>query len=195
MEDFPDSSELIGDYPKEILLKDGTGLTLRPIQPEDAAPLFEMFARLPEEDKWYLDGDFEDPMRMEKWVLDRDPRKQVSIVASLEGKVVSLACLSRKHFGSKSHIGEIRISVDPSFRARHLGTWMLMDLMNLAISMELEILVMHLVEDRDALVIGGARKLGFSPEAVLRNYIRDRQGNPHNFVILVKRLYRGWEDE
>jgi len=65
--------------------------------------------------------------------------------------------------------------------------------MNLAISVGLEILVMELIEDRDVAAIRGAKRLDFFQESLLRDYVKDRQGNYHSLVIMVKRLYLGWK--
>jgi ribosomal protein S18 acetylase RimI-like enzyme len=93
-----------------------------------------------------------------------------------------------KRYGAKSHIGKVRISVDPGFRDRRLGTWMLLDLVNLSMTMGLQMLVMRLVQDRDASLINGVRKLDFIEEAVLKNYLMGREGQAHNLVIMTKRL-------
>ena len=117
-----------------------------------------------------------------------------AILAVLGGQIIPHATLLRKYYGSKSHIGNIRISVDPSFRGKHLATWMLLDLINLAMAMGLETIIMQLVEDRDAALIRSVKKLEFFEKAVLKDYAKDREGNPHNLVIMVKRLHRLWDD-
>ncbi len=183
------------DYPKEVILKDGTGVTLRHLQGEDKGLLVGMFSRVSEDDRWFLDHDVADSSLIENWVKDMDPEKVSSIVALLEGRIIALASLIRKYYGSKSHIGKIRISVDPSFREKHLGTWMLLDLINLAMTMGLETLNLELVKERDSFLINSLKKLAFSEEAVLKNYVRDREGNPYSLVIMVKQLHRGWEDK
>jgi hypothetical protein len=119
-------------------------------------------------------------------------KKLISIVAVLEGRIIAHATLIRKYYGANSHIGKIRISVDPSFRERHLGTWILLDLNNLAISLKLEILIMRLVEGWDSYVMKGVKRLDFHEEAVLKNYLKDRAGNPHNLIIMVKHLQGAW---
>jgi ribosomal protein S18 acetylase RimI-like enzyme len=118
----------------------------------------------------------------------------ISIVALLEGRIIANAALMMKRYGAKSHIGKIRISVDPSFREKHLGTWMLLELVNLGMAIGLQMLVMRLVQDRDAFVIEAVRKLDFFEEAVLNNYFLDREENPHNLVIMIKRLPTEWND-
>lgn len=190
-----DNSNIFTDYPKEIILKDGTGLTLRPLQPGDEIPLFQMYKDLPEDDRWFTDGDVSNFRFVENWVKGSNPERITTLVAVLEGRIISNAVLLRKIPGPMAHIGKVRISVVPSFREKNLGTWVLFDLMNMAIALRLEILVMELVENRDTAVIRGAKRLDFFQEALLRNYVKDAQGNFCNLVIMVKRLYLGWEYE
>jgi RimJ/RimL family protein N-acetyltransferase len=190
----PETPIMLEDYPKEVILKDGSGVTLRPLRKGDEDLLFRMFSRLSEDDKWFLDHNVTDFELIENWVKNMDPDRAHSIVCVLEGRIIAHANLLRKYYGAKSHIGNIRISVDPSFRGKHLATWMLLDLINRAMAMELEKLIMQLVEDRDAALIRSVKKLEFLETAVLKDYAKDREGNPHNLVIMVKRLHRLWDD-
>ena len=185
-------STMLENYPKEIILRDGVGVSLRPLRQGDEDPLFDMYNRLPEEDRWFLDADVSNIEMIRNWVRKAQGQGIVSIVGVLEGKIIAHATLAWNIHGAKSHIGKIGITVDPSFRERHLGTWLLLDLHNLAISVGLEVLLMPLVEDRDTSFIQGVRRLEFCEEAVLKNYVKDREGNPRNLVIMVKRLRRGW---
>lgn len=185
---------MLEDYPKEVILKDGTGVTLRPLREGDEDLLFRMFSRLSEDDRWFLDHNVADFGLIENWVKNMDPDRAHSILAVLGGQIIAHATLLRKYYGAKSHIGNIRISVDPSFRGKHLATWMLLDLINLAMAMGLETIIMQLVADRDAALIRSVKKLEFLKKAVLKDYAKDREGNPHNLVIMVKRLHRLWDD-
>lgn len=180
--------DLFRDYPKEVILKDGTGVSLRPLTRGDERALFEMFKRFSEDDLWFLNHDVSDPELIAQWIKDLDLNRVISIVALLEGHVIANAALMLKRYGAKSHIGKVRISVDPGYRDKRLGTWMLLDLMNLSIAIGLEMLVMRLVQDRDAAIINGIRKLDFAEEAILKDYLMGREGKPHNLVIMTKRL-------
>ena len=181
-------SELLKDYPKEIILKDGTGVTLRPLKVGDEEALFKMFSRLSVDDLWFLNQDVSDPRRIAEWINNLDPNRVISIVALMEGRIVGNAVLMMKRYGAKSHIGKVRISVDPGFRDRRLGTWMLLDLVNISMAMGLQMLVMRLVQDRDASIINSVRKVDFIEEAVLKNYLIGGGGQTHNLVIMTKRL-------
>ncbi len=184
---------MMEDYPKEIILRDGSGVTLRPLREGDEKHLFEMFNRLPKDDRWFIDRNVQDFGLIENWVRNLDLDRVFSIVAVLEGKIIANAILMRKYYGAKSHIGEIVISVDPVFRERHLGTWMLLDLINLGISVGLEMVEMRLVEGRDATIARAVKKLEFVEEAVLRDYVKDRNGIPQDMSIMVKRFHRVWD--
>jgi ribosomal protein S18 acetylase RimI-like enzyme len=181
-------SERLKDYPKEVILKDGTGVTLRPLKVGDEDALFKMFSRLSVDDLWFLNHDVSDPGMIAEWINHLDPSRVISIVALMEGRIVGNAVLMMKRYGAKSHIGKVRISIDPSFRDRRLGTWMLLDLVNLSIEMGLQMLVMRLVQDRDASIIKSVKKLDFTEEAVLRDYLMGGEGQAHNLVIMIKRL-------
>jgi GNAT superfamily N-acetyltransferase len=189
-----ENQDLLKGYPKEAILKDGTGVTLRPLRPGDEPLLYALFRRLSEDELWFLNHDVSDPGLIAKWIRDLDPKRVLSVVAVLEGRIVGNAVLMRKSFGAKSHIGKIRITVDPAFREKRLGTWMLLDLINFAMMLGLEMLVMRLVQGRDEAVINGVKKLDFREEAVLRDHVLDRAGHPQNLIVLVKRLPLRWDD-
>ena len=123
----------------------------------DQDALFRMFHRFPKDELWFLNHDVNDPALMDEWIGNLDLKRVVSIVALLEGKVIANAVLMMKGYGAKKHIGKIRIAVDPAMREKRLGTWMLLDLINLAVVIGLKILVMRLIEDRDMAVIQGVK--------------------------------------
>jgi ribosomal protein S18 acetylase RimI-like enzyme len=187
--------DVLKDYPKEVLLSDGTGVTLRPLRPGDQQALYKMFRRLSEEELWFLNQDVSDSNLLDQWVRNLDPNRVISIVALVEGRIIGNAALMLKSYGAKSHIGKVRISVDPEYREIRLATWMLLDLINLAMAIGLQMLVMRLVQDRDVSIINGVKKLDFREAAVLKDYVLDRGDNPHNLVILTKRFRTPWADQ
>ena len=185
---------VLKDYPKEVILKDGTGVTLRPLADGDQDALFRMFHRFPKDELWFLNHDVNDPALIDEWIGNLNLKRVVSIVALLEGRVIANAVLMMKGYGAKKHIGKIRIAVDPAMREKRLGTWMLLDLINLAVVIGLKILVMRLIEDRDIAVIQGVKKLDFVERAIFKDYVLDMEENPHNLVILTKHLHTRWDD-
>ena len=187
-------ANVLKDYPKEVILKDGTGITLRSLADGDQDALYRMFHRFPKDELWFLNHDVNDRALIDQWIVNLNSRRVVSIVALLEGRVIANAVLMMKGYGAKKHIGKIRIAVEPAMREKRLGTWMLLDLINLGVAIGLRILVMRLIEDRDIDVIQGVKKLDFVERATLKDYVLDMEENPHNLVLLTKRLHTRWDD-
>jgi len=187
-------ANVLKDYPKEVILKDGTGITLRSLADGDQDGLYRMFHRFPKDELWFLNHDVNDRALIDQWIVNLNSRRVVSIVALLEGRVIANAVLMMKEYGAKKHIGKIRIAVAPDMREKRLGTWMLLDLINLGVAIGLRILVMRLIEDRDIDVIQGVKKLDFVERATLKDYVLDMEENPHNLVLLTKRLHTRWDD-
>jgi len=187
-------ANVLKDYPKEVILKDGTGITLRPLADGDQDALFRMFHRFSKDELWFLNQDVNDSDLIDGWVRNLNSKRVVSIIALLEGRVIANAVLMMKDYGAKKHIGKIRIAVDPAMREKRLGTWMLLDLINMAVAIGLKILVMRLIEDRDIAVIQGVKKLDFVEQAIFKDHVLDIEENPHNLVILTKRLHIRWDD-
>lgn len=181
------------DYPKEVILRDGTGVSLRPLQQGDAGPLVEMFNRFSDEDRWFIEGNVTDFGWIENWLKQMDREKMMSIVAVLEEKIIACGTLTRGSTRPEHHIGEVRVSVVPLFREKNLATWMLLDLINMSMAAEIETLLMPLVEDRDSSLIRSIMKLDFTKAAVLKDYVKDGAGTSHNLALMVKRLHRSWE--
>ena len=187
-------TEILKQYPKEAILKDGTGVTLRLTREDDEQKILEMFQRFSEEDRWFLNEDVSDRKLINSRIREINRNRFNSIVAQLEDRIIALGLLKREHYGSRSHIGTIIISVDPRFRENRLGTWILLDLINLAMEMGLEKLMMSLIRDRDALVIRGIKSLDFSEEARFREHVKDMDGQTHDLVVMTKRLFPKWGD-
>ncbi|MFP4037003.1 MAG: N-acetyltransferase family protein [Desulfobacteraceae bacterium] len=181
-------TEMEGEYPKEIILRDGRGVSLRPLGPEDGPLLRRMLERLTEEDLWFLGLGEPVPGFVEKWVNEAGKDRLFTVCAVLEGEMVAAAALIRERPGAEGHVGRIQTSVIPAYREKKLGTWMLFDLINAAMSMGLERLIMRMVEGRDASLMRAMEKLGFTREAVLKDFIKDRAGNYRDLVLMVKRL-------
>ena len=61
---------MIIGYPKEVTLRDGTRVTLKPFEKKDKESVYEFFVSLPEEDRLYLKDDVTDPLVVEKWARE-----------------------------------------------------------------------------------------------------------------------------
>ncbi len=183
------------DYPKEVILRDGSGVTLRPIGSEDDHLLCRMLERLSAEDRWFLGVSENVPEFVDRWMAGARKERVFSIAAVLEGSMIAAAALVRNRAGAEGHVGRVLMSVAAPYRERRLGTWMLLDLINAAMSMGLEAVVMRLVQGRDDLIMRGVEKVRFVKEAVLRDFAKDMDGRLYDLAFMVKRLPREWVNE
>jgi RimJ/RimL family protein N-acetyltransferase len=184
---------MLDEYPKEVRLKDGAQVTLRPLEPADADALVAFFQSIPVADRWFLRHDVTDEKLVRQWALAVDYTRVVPIIAVCEKQTLGDATLHRHRYGSSCHIGEIRIVIDPTARAKRLGTWMILDLINLATGLGLEKLVAHIASD-DAATVRALRHLDFVREGVIPELHKDQAGNPVDLVIMVKNLAPTWTD-
>jgi RimJ/RimL family protein N-acetyltransferase len=184
---------MLDEYPKEIRLKDGTPVTLRPLERGDADALVAFFQRVPAQDRWYQRHDVTDEALVRQWALAVDYERVIPIVAVWEGRIIGDATLHRHRYGSSRHVGEIRVVIDPAARARRLGTWMLLDLIHLATGLGLEKLVAQ-IAGGDTAALRALRQLDFVREGVIPELHKDQAGELLDLVIMVKNLAPPWTD-
>ncbi len=187
---------MLEDYPREIVTKDGVPVLLRPLKKEDEQRLNEFFARIPEEERWFLRDNVDEPEVLREWIKDLDFARVLPMVAVTEedDTVIGNVRLYRRPAACMNHIAHLRIMVDPGFRHQRVGTWMLVDIIKLAMDMGIEKLVAEFVAGVEQAAINAAHKLDFFEQAVLKEYVKDPRGGHHDLIIMVKNLHPEWSD-
>jgi L-amino acid N-acyltransferase YncA len=187
---------MLEDYPKEIMSKDGTPIILRPLSREDEQRLSEFLARIPEDERWFLRDNVADPAVMHEWIqrVDYDRILPLVAVTQDDNTIIANVRLYRRASECLRHIGHIRVMVDPAYRDQRLGTWLLLDTIRLAMSVGIEKLVAEFVSGVEDAAVNAAHKLDFFEQAVLKDYVKDREGRYRDLVIMVKTLHRYWSD-
>lgn len=89
-------------YPRPLMLKDGSEVWLRPMDPkEDEVGLLGFYHRLTAEDRWYLWNDVDDEWVVKEGLLKYDPDLVLPIVAlDKDRRIVGKATLYRYFFPS-----------------------------------------------------------------------------------------------
>jgi L-amino acid N-acyltransferase YncA len=167
---------------------------IRPLEPGDRPLLDDFYNRIPESDRWFMNYDVMDTAIMDKWFDAVEKGSVRSILAFSEETVVGQGSLYLRGFGAASHVGRFRIVVLPKFRQMRLGTWLLLDLIQLAMDQGLEMLRADLVAGVEDGAIEAVKKFDFFKFAELKEYMKDIQGNRQDLVIMVKRLHKEWSD-
>lgn len=178
---------IINNYPQEVTLENGTWVIFRPLLKEDQQALVEYFQGLPEEDRFCLKDDVTDSKIIENWIYELDCDSVLPILALHNGRIVGDATLHFSQIGWSKHQGEIRLTTDPQYRVRGLGTFMVQNLIDIATQLGLEQLSAELPPELDK-AFYLFEKLGFKETAVLKGFVRDLKGNQTDLVLLTKSL-------
>lgn len=154
-------------------------MDIRPIGPGDGPALSHFFQRIPDSDRTFLKEDLGDPRVLEHWVAPGTAR-----TIAIDGdEVVGSVAVVPLH-GWSSHVGEVRLVVDPEHRGRGIGRRLARQAVLDAVDMGLTKLVVEVISDQEAL-IAMFRSLGFEPEALLADHVRDRAGQMRDLIVLA----------
>ncbi len=171
-------------YPKYVQL-DETDIEIRRFGPEHRSAMLEFARSLGEEDLLFLRFDITQSDVVDVWLEAEQSNQRITVVALEKGKdrVLGYSSLSRQPLSWTRHLGEIRAIVNNEHRKIGLGARLTEEIFG--ISQELDLLK---VVARMPLRQTGARRmferLGFSAEALLADWVMDREGQTHDLVVM-----------
>ena len=163
-------------------------MDLRPLEPELIGALQEFFLRIPEGDRTFFKEDVADADTVASWAHDTRSRRRVVVD---EGAVVAYLAVI-PGLGWSSHVGEIRLVVDPGRRRSGLGRRLARQALLDALELGLTKVVVEVVADQVP-AVELFLALGFEPEALLRDHVCDREGELRDLLLLAHRAEDNWE--
>lgn len=164
-------------------------MNIRPLEHGDAEPLIRFLRQVPDEDRNFFKEDISDPEVAEGWL--NDPRA-TRLVGVDDGEIVAELAVIRG-IGRSGHVGELELIVSPSHRRRGYGRALAERGLVEAVSLGLTLVYVQVAAEQVALVEMFAR-LGFEPEALLRDFIRDRSGETHDLIVLTHHVEQAWSE-
>jgi GNAT superfamily N-acetyltransferase len=187
---------MMQDYPKAVVTRDGTSVLLRPVVRSDEQALRTFFASIPEEEQWFLRENLGDPKLLHEWIeaLDYDYILPIVAVREDDGTIVANLRLYRSKSECIRHLARLRVMVLPQYRDLKVGSWMILDCVKLAMDLGIEKLIAEFVAGVEEGAIAAAKKLDFHQEAVLKDYVKDHQGQDRDLIIMVRNLSSDWSD-
>jgi RimJ/RimL family protein N-acetyltransferase len=182
-------------YPKLERLRDGTPILLRPMAHGDEVRVKTFYKSLPEEDRLFLRDDVTRDEVVDRWFAELDYDRVLPILALTEDESEVLACatLHRYPHGWQRHVGEIRVVVAHHMQRRGLGSLMARVIVTEALKAGLDKLVAAMMVDQ----LGARRafsRLGFIPEATLKDHVMDLKGRTHDLLIMTQNVKALWEE-
>lgn len=154
-------------------------MDVRPLEPGDREAVERFLARVPEGDRTFFKEDVTDPDVVAAWSRPGNGRS----VAVDGGHVLGYVAVVPLT-GWSSHVGEVRVIVDPAQRGRGVGRTLARHAVLEALALGLSKMVVEVVADQEA-PIGMFRGLGFDPEALLKDHVRDQSGELRDLMILA----------
>ena len=142
------------------------------------------FARgLKQEDLLFLRVDITDPKVIDEWVANVAAGLSTTLLASDSRGIVGYATVHRTRAPWTRGVGELRVNVSSAYRTRGLGRSLTSQIFDVARGLGLRKLMANMTTDQHG-AQAAFRRLGFVPEALLADYVEDRNGTPRDLVMM-----------
>ncbi len=169
----------------------GRRVSLRLMDSGDGEALLAFARGLPQHDLLFLRRDITQPDQVETWVQ----RIEAGVTTSLllldeDGTIAGYATVDRNDLPWSQHVAELRVLVGPTLRGRGVGRLLTEEAFRIALGMGVDKVIGQMTVDQHQ-AIAVFRSLGFQPEALLRDHVKDRDGNKHDLVILSHDIAAG----
>ena len=161
----------------------GDALTIRAMEPEDREAILAFARALPDHDLLFLPQDITEPAQVDAWISEAQEGRIPTVLALRDNEVVGYSSLALSPMTWTRHVGELRVVVAEPIRGKGLGRILTQEAFRIAIELGVEKTVASMTIDQDG-AIKMFRRLGFQSEALLRDHVKDRQGQTHDLVVL-----------
>jgi ribosomal protein S18 acetylase RimI-like enzyme len=151
---------------------------LRLITEADAAIVYEFLNSLPEGDRTFFKEDTS-AETVDKWTHDGRNRRWILVDDDTPQAMVAVM----PGVGWSSHVAELRMVVGSDYRRRGIGRRLARHGLTEAVRLGQLKIVVEVVADKEG-DIEMFTSIGFRPEALLQNQIRDHSGELRDLVLL-----------
>jgi RimJ/RimL family protein N-acetyltransferase len=153
----------------------------------DVDALLAFFERIPAGERTFFKEPVLDRATVEGWLIGGAGRRGLACADGEVSGYVAVIPLT----GWSDHVGEIRLVVDPERRGQGLGRalarWALLQ----ALELGLRKLFVEVVADQEG-AVAMFSNLGFQAEGLLRDHVRDRDGELRDLVLLAHPVDDHW---
>ncbi len=175
-------SDALSRYPRMVTYGDSEVL-FRLMTPDDESVVLAFARTLPKHDLLFLRRDITQPKVLSAWARELDAGSIISLLAIQGDELLGCSAVVRDTHSWSPHVGELRVLLSPELREKGLGRALIQESFIVALAQGLEKLTAQMTADQQA-AIGVFEGMGFTAEALLRDHVRDDQGQKHDIVIL-----------
>lgn len=149
-------------------------MTIRPLSDADAGMLDRFVERIPDADVAFVAEDLRHPGVLASWFADPSVWRRIAE----DGTDIIGAVSIHSRVGTMRHVGDLRLVVDPQHRRRGVGRALARAALLGGLERGVRKFLVDVTTNHTA-AIAMFSGLGFEPEALLVDQIRDGQGNSH----------------
>ena len=154
-------------------------MNISPLSADDVERVVAFFERVPEGDRTFFKEPVAGAATVQEW-LSSDAIRLLGIDGD---DVIGYAAVI-PGVGWSSHVGELRLVVDPDRRREGIGAAMAKAALIAALQAGLSKVVVEAIATQDPTIALFAG-LGFQPEALLADQVRDADGGLHDLMVLA----------
>ncbi|MEX2159226.1 MAG: GNAT family N-acetyltransferase [Dehalococcoidia bacterium] len=177
-----DTEKISRTYPRDVMLSKGP-VTFRLMTASDRDAVLAFARSLPHDDLLFLRLNITTPDGLDEWVANIEGGRTITVLAETGGQVVGYASIHHNDAMWNRHVGEIRVNVGAEYRRLGLGRRLTDEVFSIARDIGLRKITAQMTPDQT-----GARvtfeRLGFRPEALLADYVVDREGRTRDLLIM-----------
>ena len=170
-------------FPKQITLPNGVEIALRLMEHGDKNKILAFARALPQDDLLFLRTDITEAASVEEWIRAVERGDTATVIAEASGEIVGYASVHSEQARWTRRVGEIRVQVGANYRGVGLGRQLAAQIFRLGQLRGLKKMAAMMTPDQ-----AGARaafeKLGFQVEALLQDWVVDRNGRPRDLLIM-----------
>ncbi len=169
-------------FPRRVKLSDDSEITLRLLGRLDREAFLKFTTSRPPHDLLFLRTDITNPDVIDGWLDNVDLDRIITIVAERDGAILGYGSLHMNTAPWSQHVGELRVLIDASMRGKGLGRALTEAIFAQALSRGIEKMVAQMTVDQKG-AIATFEQLGFKPEALLLDHVKDRDGKKHDLLV------------
>ena len=177
------STPILESYPREVKVGDNRTVALRLMEKSDRDRIVDFARALPPDDLLFLRRDITDPEVVDEWVQDIERGRTVTVLAEKDDELLAYGSLLLHETFWGRHMGEIRVLVRSDYRGLGLGLQLASDVFAIAKDAGIEQMIARMTteQERTRAIL---ERLGFKQEAVLRGFVRDREGKRRDLLVM-----------
>jgi L-amino acid N-acyltransferase YncA len=170
-------------YPLKVKL--GAHQYLLRMMTDADGPLVQQFAlNLPAHDLLFLRRDITRKEGVDRWIDAIHRGAMHTILCEDEAGIAGWSSIHLTELDWSAHVADLRVQIAQRARRGGLGRYLTREAFNLALSLGIEKIAARMTPDQT-----GARalfqELGFQPEALLKDEVRDARGEYHDLLIMA----------